>query len=146
MQTLTRAMVTENPEMKEVLMKRIDSLHFSSRCKLHADILEIDFIHQLVEKEEKDFIGRTNFGRMSLVSMREVLGDYRLALSMRLTKELKVALQIPLHGKEPSESNVHLPPIEELDKRIIDLIWLRDNYDTVKAGIKAFECPILRTP
>lgn len=66
------------------LFKRVDELEISVRsmnCCLNADI---EFIWQLVERDEVEMYKRKHFGKMSINEIKEVLADLDLTLGMKL--------------------------------------------------------------
>lgn len=124
-----------------VLRLRIDELSLSARTKRALQNAKLTFVWELVEKTWPEIDSGGLLTSRSKGEIIKYLERFDLKLGTPITRELKMALGFKLHGREPREFS---PPfdslsLEELDADIKKLTWLRDNYDAVKAGLKAFE-------
>ncbi|MGH8161266.1 MAG: DNA-directed RNA polymerase subunit alpha [Gammaproteobacteria bacterium] len=70
--------------IKQILLTSVDDLEFTVRSTnaLHAE--EIDYIGDLVQKNEEDLLKTPNLGRKSLTEIKDVLGRHDLSLGMTL--------------------------------------------------------------
>ncbi|MFA5946977.1 MAG: DNA-directed RNA polymerase subunit alpha C-terminal domain-containing protein [Patescibacteria group bacterium] len=126
------------------LQYTIEILQLSITASKRAKKANIEFVWQLIEKSEVEYLNEEIFTKKDLSEIKESLGKDGPKLGVQLSWELKIALGIPTNGTEPRERAIPseaLPTVKELNERINRLIWLRDNYDAVKAGLKAFDSP-----
>lgn len=141
---LTCAVVFSNPALRDDLMRRVDELDLSVRAQSCLQNDGIEYVWQLVEKSETGMLKSLRYGRKPIAEIKKILTERELGLSRKLSRELKLALRIHPSGDEPREHNPNepkLPSLVDLEARIQQLTWLRDNYDAVKAGLKAFDWP-----
>lgn len=130
--------------LQEQLLMKVTDLKLSERAQNILRANGIKQLWQLIEMTPRDALNMRYCGRKTVSEINELLSDQGLELGTSLTRELKAALKLPYGQMDPTEFNLdslQLPPLEELHERIARIKWLCDNYDDVKAGIKAFNWP-----
>jgi len=73
-------------ELNENLFKRVEELELSVRSANCLQNAGIEWIYQLVERNEAEMLKTKNLGRKSLNEMREILASMGLSLGMTLPK------------------------------------------------------------
>lgn len=73
---------TQEQRWNESLFKRIDELDLSVRSANCLENANIKYIGELVQKSEPEMLRTKNFGRKSLLEIKEVLGTMGLSLGM----------------------------------------------------------------
>jgi DNA-directed RNA polymerase subunit alpha len=80
--------VEERPETQQEfndnLFKRVDELELSVRSQNCLQNAGIEYIYQLVEKNEAEMLKTKNFGRKSLNEIKDILQELDLSLGMKL--------------------------------------------------------------
>ncbi len=76
---------TEDKRIKELLKTRVDELELSIRSSNCLRLANIYTIEDLVRYKESDILKHKNFGRKSLVELREILDSLGLSFGMDLT-------------------------------------------------------------
>ncbi len=78
----------ENPQLFDVLLRRVDELELNARTFHCLENHHIEYIFQLVLKTEREVLQFKNFGRKCLREIREVLGGIGLHLGMPMDREV----------------------------------------------------------
>jgi DNA-directed RNA polymerase subunit alpha len=73
---------------EEVLFTTIDDLDLSARSQNCLRKADIDYVGDLIQKTEEDLLNLENFGKRSLVEIKEILTELGLNLGSTLNKEV----------------------------------------------------------
>ncbi len=73
---------------EEVLFTTIDDLDLSARSQNCLRKANIDYVGDLIQKTEEDLLNLENFGKRSLVEIKEILTELGLNLGATLNKEV----------------------------------------------------------
>lgn len=78
----------EAERMREMLMRPVDELELSVRSANCLRMANIRTLGDLVQKNEGQMLKYRNFGRKSLVELKEIIGEYGLAFGMEVGRFL----------------------------------------------------------
>ena len=79
-----KAVVGDDEPLNENLFRSVDELELSVRSANCLQQANIKTIGDLVQRTEAEMLKTKNFGRKSLLEIKELLGEMGLALGMRL--------------------------------------------------------------
>ena len=96
------------------LLKHVDELELSVRSSNCLKNANIDTIAELVQKTENEMLKTKNFGRKSLVEIREILESMNLRFGMKIDKDYLEMMRTKIQEEENNSAQENKGPNEIL--------------------------------
>ncbi|MEI8012652.1 MAG: DNA-directed RNA polymerase subunit alpha C-terminal domain-containing protein, partial [Candidatus Omnitrophota bacterium] len=123
--------ILDDVEAQSKLQMPVSNLDFSVRTTNCLATAQIEFVHQLVRKNEDDLLALRNFGRKCLAEIKTKLKDRGLSLGMRIDIELKSEKKEIASGQEEQLKLISIQdlPFSERARHVLEKSGRRSLYD-----------------